>query len=211
MSRELVVVLIFVVLLGVGTLFFENSRLTSKHIAIIAVLAALASLGRVPFAGFPNVQPTTFIVIISGAVFGCTVGWSVGVTAALVSNIFLGHGPWTFFQMFAWGLCGVSAGLFARVVRPDRKIIWSAFSAAWGILFGVIMNLWYWISFVYPLSFKGWLGVQAASLWFDLMHAGANALLYVFLGVSVVKILGRFKSKMSPKTIEIRYTIPEGA
>ena len=104
MNKELVLVLTALVGLGVVFTLVEKKRFSSTQISLIAALSGLAALGRIPFAAVPSVQPTTFIVIVSGAVFGSGVGMLVGVFAAFVSNIFLGHGPWSLFQMLAWGL-----------------------------------------------------------------------------------------------------------
>lgn len=61
----------------------------------------------------------------------------LSVVAAIVSNIFLGQGSW---QMFSWGLKGLSAGL----LRKQPGNIWGQclFSFLWGFLFVWIMNLW---------------------------------------------------------------------
>jgi len=83
----------------------QNAAPTSKEITLAAALAAVAAVGRVPFAALPSVQPTSFLVIASGYVFGPQVGFIVGATAALVSNFFFGQGPWTPWQMFCWGMC----------------------------------------------------------------------------------------------------------
>ena len=197
MSNELIIAAAFLVLLGVFSIHFEKTHFTSKHIAIASVLAALAAIGRVPFAGIPSVQPTTFIVIITGAVFGSTMGWVVGVTAAVISNLFLGHGPWTVFQMCAWGLCGISAGVLGHYFKNYHRITWTLFGVVWGFIFGVIMNLWYWAAFVYPLTLKSWLAIQITSFWFDAMHAGTNAVLLFLLGPEVVKILKNYQSRLT--------------
>jgi len=72
---------------------FEQGKASSREIALIAVLGAAAAVGRIPFAALPNVQPTTFMVIVSGFVFGPRAGFMVGSTAALVSNFFWGRAP----------------------------------------------------------------------------------------------------------------------
>ncbi|MGB4503539.1 MAG: hypothetical protein WBI44_01415, partial [Syntrophaceticus sp.] len=77
-----------VLLLGSLAAFFigfERSNVSSKDVGVIAVLAALAAVCRVPFAPLPGVQPTTFLVIVSGYVFGTRSGFMVGAVAALVS------------------------------------------------------------------------------------------------------------------------------
>ena len=60
----------------------------------------------------PNVKPTTDIVLISGYALGGGPGFAVGAIAGLASNFFFGQGPWTPWQMAAWGVTGVvGAGL----------------------------------------------------------------------------------------------------
>ena len=75
-------------------------------IALVATLAAFAALGRIAFAAVPNVKPTTDIVLISGYALGGGPGFAVGALAGLTSNFFFGQGPWTPWQMAAWGATG---------------------------------------------------------------------------------------------------------
>ncbi|MBN1289954.1 MAG: ECF transporter S component, partial [Actinobacteria bacterium] len=89
---------------------FEEKKADAKTIAILGALSALSIAGRILFAPIPNIQPSTFIIIAGGYVFGPVSGFMVGATTALVSNFMLGHGPWTVWQMLAWGLAGLSAG-----------------------------------------------------------------------------------------------------
>src|SRR5690625_4090402 len=90
---------------------FEVKQIQGREIVILAMLAAIAAVSRVPFAGLPSVQPTSFVIIMTGVVFGAESGFIVGAVAAIASNIFLGQGPWTPWQMYAWGMMGLSAGL----------------------------------------------------------------------------------------------------
>ncbi|MCL5057127.1 MAG: ECF transporter S component [Actinobacteria bacterium] len=175
---------------------FEQGRATSREIALIAVLSAAAAAGRVPFAVLPNVQPTTFMVIVAGSVFGPRAGFMVGSTAALVSNLFLGQGPWTPWQMLAWGLAGVSAGLIKLVFPGMGSRGMAAFSFIWGYLFGGIMNIWHWTAFIQPLNWQSFAAVYAASFWFDTFHALGNAFFYLLFGPSFTKILRRFRRKL---------------
>ncbi len=90
---------------------FERKAFVSREIVLVAVLAAIAAVSRVPFSILPSVQPTSFVIIVSAIVFGSETGFMIGATAAIVSNIFLGQGPWTPWQMFSWGMIGFIAGL----------------------------------------------------------------------------------------------------
>ena len=182
--------------------FLERRSFSVKELALLSSLTACAVLGRLAFAAIPSVQFATFIIILSGAVFGAEAGFVVGASSVLVSNMFLGHGIWTFFQMLAWGLCGASSGLFQTVFPSASRLAFTVFGFIWGYLFGWIMNLWHWLWFVRPLSFASWLGVNFTSVIFDTTHALTNAVLCWFLMEDLLCILQRFKKKLSCVFVE---------
>ena len=99
----------------------ERGPNRSKELALIAALAAAAAGGRVLFAFIPNVQPVTIIVAVTGAALGPRAGIAVGGTAALLSNAFLGQGPWTPWQMIGWGLVGGTAGLLGTAAAEHGR------------------------------------------------------------------------------------------
>ena len=185
-------------LLALAVLFirFEEGEYGSREVAVVGALAAVAAAGRVLFAAVPGVQPATFIVIMAGYVFGAEPGFMVGALTALLSNIFLGQGPWTPWQMLAWGLAGASGGLLAAVMKRRLRVTPIAvLCTAWGFLFGWMMNFWFWLSFVYPLTFKSYITANLTSLWFDLFHALGNLLFAVFLTAPVAAMLMRFRER----------------
>lgn len=175
---------------------FEKSRTSAGEIAIIAVLGAIAAVGRLPFAALPNIQPTTFLVIVSGYVFGARTGFMVGSTAALVSNLFFGHGPWTPWQMFSWGLAGISGALLSMLLPGGQGKGMPVLQIAWGYFFGCIMNFWTWIAFIQPHNWQTFLATYAAGFTFDTFHAAGNWIFYIVLGPGVIKTLMRAKRKL---------------
>jgi len=189
-------ILALTVLAGVY-LWNERRRAAPAEIAVIATLAALAGVGRVPFAAVPSVQPTTFLVLICGRVFGPLAGFLIGSLAAFTSNFFLGHGPWTPWQMLAWGLAGVSGGLLPRGKALFPRWLFTAVAFLWGFVFGWILNFWHWLTFVYPLTFASFAATVLAGVGFDFMHALSNALFMFFLGRELTAILQRFKRRLS--------------
>jgi len=174
---------------------FEKSTNSSLEVALIATMAALAAVSRVPFAIISGLQPTTFIVMITGYVFGAQTGFVVGAVAGLVSNFFLGQGPWTPWQMFAWGMCGVAASILAGMQREFRLAAFTLLGGLCGFLFGWIMNFWHWAAFVFPLTWKTFLATYAASFPFDTLHAAGNILFSVLFGKRFYLVLNRFKKK----------------
>ena len=97
-----------------GFAWYERSRPSSRTVAIVATLAAMATLGRIAFTALPSVKPTTDIVLIAGYTLGGAPGFMVGAVSALASNMFFGQGPWTPWQMLAWGLVGLAGAALAR-------------------------------------------------------------------------------------------------
>ena len=126
---------------------------------------------------------------------GPETGFIIGGTAAIVSNLFLGQGPWTPWQMIAWGLMGWTAGLLRNRRWMKHRAGLVAFGTAWGFLFGWIMNLWFVLGFFDLYSWSVWLTAFAASFYFDLAHAAANAVLLWLFSERWMKILGRMTQK----------------
>ncbi|WP_153733081.1 ECF transporter S component [Sporosarcina obsidiansis] len=174
---------------------FEWREVAGREVVLLAMLAAIAAVGRVPFAGLPSVQPTSFIIIMAGLVFGAESGFIVGAVAAIVSNFFLGQGPWTPWQMYAWGMMGMSAGL----LRNTRwmKTLWGkcVFGFLWGYLFGWFMNIWIIVSNIEALSWEFFVGIYVSSIYFDLAHALSNVFFLIVFGASWIKILQRIQRK----------------
>ena len=188
---------------------FDESGPDTKIVAIIGTLAALSVAGRVLFAVIPNVQPSTFIIIASGYVFGPMAGFMVGSTTALVSNIFLGHGPWTLWQMLAWGLAGLVSGALGRKRRLEGHWRLSLYCAAWGFLYGFIVNAYFVLGFVHPLNFRSIVTTYAMGFWFDLFHAAGNFAFAFLLGPALVTMLRRYRSRFIFESEPVR--VPEGA
>ncbi len=109
-----------------GFAWYERSRPPSQVVALVAALAALAIAGRIAFAAFPNVKPTTDIVIFAGYALGPAPGFAVGALAALVSNFWFGQGPWTPWQMAGWGLCGLLGAALALGARNAGRFTLAA-------------------------------------------------------------------------------------
>ncbi|QNB45818.1 ECF transporter S component [Thermanaerosceptrum fracticalcis] len=181
---------------------FEQKEVSAKEVALVATMAALAAVSRIPFAIIMSVQPTTFIVMITGYVFGVQTGFMVGALAALVSNFFLGQGPWTPWQMVCWGLCGVTAALLAKKEKEFNLRNFIILGAFWGYLFGWIMNIWHWVGFVYPLTLKTFMATYLASFPFDTLHALGNIGFSLTFGRTFYSILRRFKNKISVITLD---------
>ncbi len=174
---------------------FERRSLQAREIVLVAVISAIAAVGRVPFAALPSVQPTSFVIIVSALVFGSETAFMVGAVSALVSNMFLGQGPWTPWQMFGWGMVGWTAGTLYQWGWLKNRFMLIAFGFVWGFLFGWIMNIWFLANMGQDLTWAAVLAAYASSFYFDLVHALCNVFFLAVLGPGWVKILERYKTK----------------
>lgn len=191
----LMAVLLAVLVILAFFLKFESVGLGSKEIALVAMLATISAVLRIPFAAIPSFQPCTFLIICSGYVFGPIAGFMVGAMTPLISNFFLGQGPWTLYQMLAWGLIGYGAA-YLRRFNLDRKglIIVGVIS---GLAFGFLTNIYFWLYFIYPLTLRTLVLAQLSGLWFDISHAIGNAIFLGLFGTRTIAILERYKKRFS--------------
>lgn len=178
-------------------LSYEKQGVNTKEISLIATMATLAAVMRIPFAAIISVQPTTFIVMITGYVFGARAGFMVGAIGAFVSNLFLGQGPWTPWQMLAWGLVGWTMGLLGRKQKGYNYPIFILTAFFWGYIFGWIMNFWHWLGFIYPLNLKTFLATYIISIPADTLHSVGNVIFTLIFGKTLYTILNRYKAKIS--------------
>ncbi|MBN2898622.1 MAG: ECF transporter S component [Clostridia bacterium] len=184
-------------ILALGLFLYEKKKMNTHEIALIASLGAFAGVSRIPFAALPNIQPTTFLVIISGMVLGPLNGFMVGIIAALVSNSFLGHGPYTIWQMLAWGLAGGISGLIFYQKSLPAKPVLAAYCFLWGFLFDYIMNAWHFLNFVYPHTWQTFIALYGASLFHDMAHGISNAAFAFVFGKDLHLILKRYENRLN--------------
>lgn len=195
MSWELASFLILGAALLSGFAWYERSRPSSQVVALVAALAALAIAGRVAFAAFPNVKPTTDIVIFAGYALGPAPGFVVGGLTALVSNFWFGQGPWTPWQMAGWGLCGVLGAALALVRPRAGRLTLAVVCALAGVLYGALMNFSLMATYGGDLSLQRFLALESRAVPFDLAHAIGNATLALVAGPAILRMLVRFRER----------------
>ena len=99
MSWQAASLAILAVAIAGGFAWFERSRPPARIVAAVAALAALGVAGRLAFAPVPNLVATTDVALLAGYALGGGPGFAVGALSGLVSNFWLGQGPWTPWQM----------------------------------------------------------------------------------------------------------------
>lgn len=187
----------------------------SRTVALLGVLVAIdATLRLVPSVA--GASPVFLLIMLVGAVFGPSMGFQMGALTLLVSAFITGGiGPWLPFQMLACGWVGMTAGFLPRHESLRRRVIDLAiFGAAWGLIFGALMNLWFW-----PFTAPG-VDADSALYWhenltlietmqrygrfylvtsfpFDIFRAIGNIVLVLLLGAPILKLLDRYRARFN--------------
>ena len=182
-------------LLG-GFAWYERSRPPSQIVALVAALAAISVAGRVAFSPIPNVVPTTDITLIAGFALGPAPGFAVGALSGLVSNFWLGQGPWTPWQMAGWGLTGILGAAVAvasgqRIGRFPLALI-CAFT---GFAYGALLDFSLMVTYGGEQSLGRFLALSARGLPFNIAHAAGNAALALVAGPAMTRMLLRYRHR----------------
>ena len=99
---------------------FEKRKPQPRELATVAVMSAFVTIARVAVP-IPSFKPTFAVILLSGIAFGPETGFVVGALGALGSDFFYGQGPFTPWQMMAYGLMGLLGGLAFREGSPLRR------------------------------------------------------------------------------------------
>lgn len=194
------VALIFAVL-AYFYLSFESRRPQAREVVLIAVLIALAVASRAAFFMTPQFKPMLAVILISGACLGPQTGFLVGSMSAFVSNFLFGQGPWTPFQMLAWGLMGWLAGLLAGRLsgqggqgpKPVRLAVLGFFSVY--LIHGGITDLWTLLGMSSSPTWEMAALVYGAGLIFNTILAAATMLFVLLFTRPMAGKLRRVREK----------------
>src|SRR6204780_5484576 len=197
MSWPLASFLIVGVVLAVGWLAYERARPSARMVAVVGTLAAVAALGRDAFVALPDVKPITALALVVGYALGPLPGFTVGALGMLASNVVLGQGPYTPWQMAAWGmvgLAGAALGILSR--RRLGRVELAVACALAAIAAKEGMNLYTWTlgAIHTPAAF---LAIAATALPFDLTDMVASFFFGLAFGPELARLLARMRARMS--------------
>ncbi|HHT36833.1 MAG TPA: ECF transporter S component [Firmicutes bacterium] len=159
-----------------------------KELAIIAMLSAASVAGRVVMTPIPGLQPTTVIVMVTTMGLGLRQGLLVVLISTMVSNLQLGHGVWTLFQLLAWSVVAVISYFYGKSRWSNYLIISSVVAGFTGIIYGMIVSL-------NGLLFtKRIIAYYLAGLPHDITHAIGNFAIYFAIGGRLQRLLKSYSA-----------------
>ncbi len=173
---------------------FDKKIVGTRRMVIIAVMTALSVIGRAVFSMIPAFKPITSIVIITAIWIGPESGFLVGSLTAVISNFQFGQGPWTPFQMFAWGMIGLIAGYLGDPLRRSRVAL-AVYGAFAGIAYSMIMDIWTVLWYGEGFNWSLYLAALATALPYMIGYAVSNVVFLLVLGRPFGEKLQRVKIK----------------
>ena len=184
-------------------LHFEGRKPQARELVLLAVMSALAVASRVVFAAVPHFKPTVGIIMLTGIAFGSEAGFLTGALTGFVSNFIFGQGPWTPWQMFAYGISGLLAGWFARrgiLKRTPKKSGDFAALGAFGFLtvvcvVGPLLDTCTLVTMAAVISNTSAGAIYLSGLPVNLIHGGATAVTLVLAGKPLLGKLRRVQVK----------------
>ena len=119
----------------------------------------------------------------------------MSAVSALVSNFFFGQGPWTPWQMFAFGVLGFLAGLLYKYKIIKNKLSICIFGGIAGYLYGFIVNLWIVSTQLNDITKERLMTIYISSIPFDTIHAVSTILFLFILAMPMKEKMERLKIK----------------
>jgi energy-coupling factor transport system substrate-specific component len=182
----------------------QGQTANAKIIAALGVLVAITSVLRLVETAIPGIggfSPVFVPIILAGFVFGSRFGFLMGTLSIITAGI----GPWLPYQMFVAGWVGVTAGLLPHPENARLKLaMLAAFAFAWGMLYGGILNLYFWPFVAGETSAGGGFGDTVASygafymatsfIW-DISRSLGNIVLIIALGIPAIRAMTRFRDR----------------
>ncbi len=169
---------------------FEKKKTGTRRLVIASVMTALCVLGRF----IPLFKPITALTIITGMYLGGETGFLVGAMSAVISNIFAGQGPWTAFQMLAWGLIGLIAGILADPLKRSRPLLLT-YGAVTGIAYSFIMDIWTTLWYSGEFDVSVYLTALVTAIPYTVSYAVSNFVFLWFLAKPFGEKLSRLHIK----------------
>ena len=181
---------------------FEGRKPQARELVVIAVMCAIAIAGRVAIP-IPNFKAIFAIVMLSGIAFGPEAGFMVGAISAFASNFFYGQGPYTPWQMMAYGAGGMLAGFcFAKSRLPRKPLVMAVFGFLAVVLWvGPLLDTSSVFLMLSDINWNSVLLTYSAGLSVNISQAACTVLVMLLFGRPLLDKLDR---------IQVKYGMMEG-
>ena len=161
----------------------NNSRLTIKDITIMALMVAIIEVCKFALAHIPNVELTSFWIIMFTLYFGTRIFYIIPVFI-LIEGAVYGIHLWWIMYLYAWPLLAIVT-LLLRKMKGAWE--WSMVSGIFGLVFGLLCA----IPYIFTSGIYGAFAYWVAGIPFDLIHGIANFVIMLVLYKPLNTVMGK--------------------
>lgn len=153
----------------------------TKDICLIGIMVAVIEVCKATMTFLPNIELTTFWLIMFTLFFGKKVVFVVPVFI-LIEGCLYGFGSWWIMYLYTWPLLVLVTWIYRK---QESLWFWSVLSAVFGLLFGLFCSIPYYVLGAIDGGLRG--GLYAGFSWWvagipwDLVHGISNFVLMMVL------------------------------
>lgn len=172
----------------------KNSRFSTRDIAMIGLMIAVIEVCKAVLSFLPNIELTTFWLIMFTLYFGRKV-MAVVPAFILVEGAIYGMNTWWIMYLYIWPLLVLLTWFFRKEESP---LFWAIFSGIFGLCFGMLCSITY---FFIGFSSGGVVaGLNTAFPWWisgimwDIVHCVGNFVFMLVLFIPIRNVMKRFQT-----------------
>lgn len=175
-------------------LAFEGRKPQARELVLLSVMCALAVASRVAVP-LPQFKPIYGIIMLCGIAFGTESGFLIGALSAFISNFFAGQGPYTPWQMLAYGVAGMMAGLLTKGKKyQPLELAFLGFFVSF-LLVGPILDTCSVVLVLPKLTLQGAIPIYLSGILMNLIQAVSTFLTLLLFGRPLLKKISRIQEK----------------
>ena len=163
-------------------LLMKRCSLSIGDITKVAMMVAIIEVCKAVMAHIPNVEVTSFWLILFTLCFGKLVFYVIPVFIFIEGAIY-GFGLWWIMYLYAWPLLALVAW---KMRKNDSVITWAIVSGAFGLLFGAMCSIPYLFIGGPTMMFTWWV----AGIPWDIVHGVANFVIMMVLYKPLRRVIG---------------------
>lgn len=175
----------------------QENYFSVERISLLAILTALTTVGRLTFSlpFLPNIQPMTAFLLIITLNVGVIDGLVVSLLSVLLTNLFLGMGPWTVMQIMSFAIVILLTAILKKFYSfgsYKTRTFFSVWGLITGFLYGLIIS---YLNFQF-YGLTNFIVYYLNGLPFDLLHGFGNMGFFFILEPIIVPIIDKKFNKV---------------
>ena len=162
-------------------------RLTTRELALFGILGAMIFAAKMAMVQLPNIEPVSLLVMLLAVAYSWRGLYPVFLYVLLEFAMW-GFGLWSFCYLYVWLVLFSLARLLRRMESP---LLWASLSGCFGLLFGALCALVYWVTGGWAAAVSWWV----AGLPMDLVHGVGNFVMALVLFVPLRRKLAQLNRR----------------